>query len=129
MFIRVPITTEVIEKNADLQPNGKFEDHKIVIEFDPRKRDYHKLFNLKRSVKISWINECAFDAQELSGFSWPIVSRITTATGSYANQAGERVYFTPQIERLSTHRHLSHLLLPLRALLLLFVGLRCSQTR
>jgi len=123
MFIRVPITTEVIEKNADLQPNGKFEDHKIVIEFDPRKRDYHKLFNLKRSVKISWINEGAFDAQELSGFSWPIVDRITTATGYYANQAGERVYFTPQIERLSTQRNVSDVVLRLGVLLCMIVGL------
>ncbi|MGH9837040.1 MAG: hypothetical protein ACREBD_21415, partial [Blastocatellia bacterium] len=49
-----------------------------------RQRDYHKLFNLKRSVKISWINELTFEAQELSAFSWPIVYRITTATGYYA---------------------------------------------
>ncbi len=95
MFIQAPIATEVIENNADLQPKGKFEDNKIVVEFDARKRDYHKLFNLKRRVEISWINQCTFDVQELSGFSWPIVYRITTATGYYANEAGERVYFTP----------------------------------
>ena len=57
MFVQVPVTTEVIEKNADLQPNGKFEENQIIIELDTRKRDYHKLFNLKRNVKIKWINE------------------------------------------------------------------------
>lgn len=37
----------------DLQPSGKVEENRIVIEFDTRKGDYHKLFNLKRSVEIS----------------------------------------------------------------------------
>ena len=80
MIIQVPITTEVIEKNASLQPNGKVEDKRIIIEIDTRKRDYHKLFNLNRKVTIGWINETTFDVQELSGFHWPIVYRITTAT-------------------------------------------------
>ena len=80
MLVQIPVTTEVIEKNADLQPRGKVEENRIVIEFDTRQRDYHKLFKLKRSVKISWINELTFEAQELSAFSWPIVYRITTAT-------------------------------------------------
>jgi hypothetical protein len=123
MFIQVPVTTEVIEKNADLQPKGKFEDNKIVIELDARKRDYHKLFNLKRSVQISWINDSTFDVQELSGFSWPIVYRVTTATGYYANEAGERVYFTPQIERLSTKRKVSDVVLRLGVFLCIIVGL------
>ena len=62
MLVQIPVTTEVIEKNADLQPRGKVEENRIVIEFDTRQRDYHKLFNLKRSVKISWINELSFEA-------------------------------------------------------------------
>ena len=57
MLVQIPVTTEVIEKNADLQPSAKVEENRIIIEFDTRKRDYHKLFDLKRSVEISWINE------------------------------------------------------------------------
>lgn len=78
MFIQVPVTTEVIEKNADLHPTGKAENNQIIIELDTRKRDYHKLFNLKPKVEIHWINDRTFDVQELSGFAWSIVYRITT---------------------------------------------------
>ena len=55
-------------------------------------------------MDISWINERTFDVQELSGFSCPIVYRITTADGYYATKPGERVYFTPEVAGLSTQR-------------------------
>ena len=81
MIIQLPVTTAVLEQNDDLSPNGKAEDNKIIIEFDTRKHDYHKIFKLKRGVKIRWINERTFDVQELSGFAWPIIYRVTTADG------------------------------------------------
>ena len=77
MIIQLPVTTAVLEQNGDLSPNGKAEDNKIIIEFDTRKRDYHKIFKLKRSVKIGWINERTFDVQELSGFAWPIIYHLS----------------------------------------------------
>jgi len=123
MLVQIPVTTEVIEKNADLQPRGKVEENRIVIEFDTRQRDYHKLFNLKRSVKISWINELTFEAQELSAFSWPIVYRITTATGYYAAEPGQRVYFTPEVAGLSTQRKVSDVLMRLGVFLCIIAGL------
>lgn len=92
MIIQLPVTTEVLEKNAHLQPSGKAEDGKIIIEFDTRKGDYRKMFKLKRNLKIDWINERTFEVQELSGFAWPIRYRITTADGYYRNEQGRRVY-------------------------------------
>lgn len=123
MIIQVPITTEVIEKNASLQPNGKVEDKRVIIEIDTRKRDYQKLFNLKRKVRIGWINETTFDVQELSGFHWPIVYRITTATGYYADAAGQRIYFTPELPGLCTKRKVSDVVLRLGVFLYVIVGL------
>jgi len=61
MVIQVPVTTEVIEKNEALRPSGRAEDKPLIIEFDTRKRNYHKLLNLKRKVKISWTDERTFD--------------------------------------------------------------------
>ncbi len=78
MIIQLPVTTEVLNKNEDLSPNGKAEDSKIIIEFDTRKRDYHQMFKLKRKVRINWIKQRTFDVQELSGFAWPIIYRVTT---------------------------------------------------
>lgn len=128
MIIQVPVTTEVIEKNASLQPNGKVEDKRVIIEIDTRKRDYHKLFNLKRKVTIGWINETTFDVQELSGFYWPIVYRITTATGYYADAAGQRVYFTPELPGLCTKRKVSDVVLRMGVFLYVIVGLGSRKT-
>ena len=123
MFIQVPVTTAVIEQNADLQPKGKAEDQRIIIEFDTRQRDYHKLFKLKRSVKISWLNQTTFEVQELSGFPWPLVYRVTTATGYYTNGFGQRVYFTPEVHGLSTLRKVSDVVLRLGVFLCIIAGL------
>ncbi len=96
MQVNLPISTEVLEKNDDLKPDGQFEENKIVITLDARKRDYKTLLHLPRRTQIEWINERTFEVQELSSFAWPIVYRITTADGYY-QRAGQRVYFTPQI--------------------------------
>jgi hypothetical protein len=123
MFVQVPVTTEVIEKNADLQPKGKVEENRIIIEFDTRQRDYHKLFNLKPNVKINWINERSFEVQELSAFSWPIVYRITTADGYYSSAPGQRVNFTPKVPGLCTKRKVSDVALRLGVFLCIIAGL------
>jgi len=94
MYIQIPVKTEVMEKNADIGTNGKFENGKIVIEMDTRKRDYQKILGVPRGEPIEWINERTFEVQELSSFAWPIVYRITTADGYYRRE-GERLYFTP----------------------------------
>lgn len=123
MLVQLPVTTEVLEKNADLQPTGKVEENRIIIELDTRQRDYHKLFKLKRSVTIGWINELTFEAQELSAFAWPIIYRITTATGYYAAEPGQRVYFTPEVAGLSTQRKVSDVLMRLGVFLCIIAGL------
>jgi hypothetical protein len=127
MIIQVPVTTEVLDKNEDLCPSGKAEANKIIIEFDTRKRDYHKMFKLKRRVKIHWINQRSFEVQELSGFAWPIIYRITTADGYYSDAQGQRVYFTPEIAGLSTQRKVSDVVLRLGVFLCIIAGLGARQ--
>ena len=81
MIVHLPAPTAVLEKNDDLCLNENAEDDKIIIEFDTRERDHHKIFKLKRVVKIRWINERAVEAQEFSaslGRSF-IGSQLTTA--------------------------------------------------
>ena len=85
MYIQIPVKTEVIAKNEAICTQGKFEDGKVVIEMDARRRDYKKLWNVPRGECIRWINERTFEVQELSSFAWPIVYRITTADGYYRN--------------------------------------------
>jgi len=52
MIIQVPVTTEVLNQNEDLQPGGKVEDQKPIIEFEMRRRNHHRLLGLKRKTKI-----------------------------------------------------------------------------
>ena len=129
MIIQLPVTTEVLEKNADLDPSGKAEDNQIMIEFDTRQRDYRHMFKLNRSAKIAWINERTFEVQELSGFAWPIIYRITTADGYYLNEQGQRVYFTPELAGLSTQRKVSDVVLRLGVFLCVIAGLGSRQAR
>ena len=127
MLIQLPVTTEVLEKIGDLKPRGKAENQQIIIEFDTRERDYHKLLGLPRRTKIGWSKERTFDVQELSGFAWPLIYRITTADGYYQNAAGERVNFTPEIAGLSTYRKVSDVVLRLGVYLYVIVGLGLCQ--
>ena len=123
MLVQMPVTTEVIEKNADLQPKGKVEENRLIIELDARQRDYHKLFQLKRNVPINWYNERTFEVQELSAFSWPLVYRITTADGYYTPTPGQRVNFTPQVHGLCSKRKVSDVALRLGVFLCIIAGL------
>ena len=121
MYIQIPVKTEVMERNEDIGTNGKFEDGKIVIEMDTRKRDYKKIMAVPRGEPIEWINERTFEVQELSSFAWPIVYRITTADGYYRRE-GERIYFTPQIEGLSTPKKVSDVVIRLAVFLSIIAG-------
>lgn len=127
MIIQLPVTTEVLEKIDDLNPRGRVDNNQILIEFDTRKRDYHKLLGLSRKTKIGWSNERTFDVQELSSFPWPILYRITTADGYYKNEQGERVYFTPEISGLSTYRKVSDVTCRLAVYLYVIAGLGTRQ--
>jgi hypothetical protein len=126
MYIQIPVTTEVIERNADLCTQGQLEDGRIVIEMDTRKRDYKTLLDLPRGGHVEWINERTFAVQELSSFAWPIVYRITTADGYY-HRDGERVYFTPEIAGLSTQKKVSDVVVRLAVFLSIIAGLGCRK--
>lgn len=127
MLIQLPVTTEVLEQIDDLKPRGKAENNQLIIEFDTRQRDYHKLFGLARRRQISWSNERTFDVQELSGFAWPIIYRITTADGYYQNEQGQRVNFTPELAGLSSYRKVSDVVWRLGVFLYVIVGLGTRQ--
>lgn len=127
MLIQLPVTTEVLEASGDLKPRGKAEDNQLIIEFDTRERDYHKLLGLPRRTKIGWSKARTFAVQELSGFAWPILYRITTADGYYKNVAGQRINFTPEIAGLSSYRKVSDVVLRLAIYLYVIVGLGARQ--
>lgn len=122
MYIQIPVKTEVIARNEDICTQGKFEEGKIVIEMDTRQRDYKALRTIPRGTSIQWVNVRTFEVQELSSFAWPIVYRVTTADGYY-QEGGERVYFTPAVEGLSTQKKVSDVVVRLAVFLSIIAGL------
>jgi hypothetical protein len=69
MIIQVSVTTEVLNQNEDLQPSGKAENQRLIIEIDTRKRNYQRVLGLKRKTKIGWIDDRCFEVKELSAFA------------------------------------------------------------
>ena len=122
MYIQIPVKTEVIARNEDICTQGKFEEGKIVIEMDTRQRDYKTLRTIPRGASIQWVNVRTFEVQELSSFAWSIVYRVTTADGYY-QEGGERVYFTPAVEGLSTQKKVSDVVVRLAVFLSIIAGL------
>ncbi len=89
---------------------------------DTRQRDYKTLRILPRGACIHWVNVRTFAVQELSSFAWPIVYRVTTADGYYP-EGGERVYFTPAVDGLSTQKKVSEVVVRLAVFLSIIAGL------
>jgi len=127
VILQLPVETEVREKVGDLQPRGKAENHQIIIEFDPRQRDSHKLLGIPRRTQIGWSKERTFEVQELSGFAWPILDRIPTAEGHSQNKQGQRVNFTPEMAGLSTDRKVSDVVWRLGVFWCIIAGLGSRQ--
>ncbi|MGE0882303.1 MAG: hypothetical protein AB7P14_02050 [Blastocatellales bacterium] len=46
MIIQLPVETEELEKVGDLKLRGKAENNQIIIEFDTRQRNYHKILGI-----------------------------------------------------------------------------------
>ncbi|HEX6826540.1 MAG TPA: hypothetical protein VF077_09530, partial [Nitrospiraceae bacterium] len=62
------------------------------------------------------------DIHELSTFYNPILSRFIVAQGSSLNDQHQRMYFTPEIQGVSTSRHMSHSVIRLACYLAVVCG-------
>lgn len=106
----IKIVTEfessVTNENEDIYSKSYIENKATIIEFDTRKRNYKKVFNIRSN--ISWDKEVyTIDIREISTYLNQVVYRFIFSKGYYRDQNNKRIFFTPEINEISTSQHVS----------------------
>src|SRR4029453_9158057 len=97
----------VTELYQDAFVGSSIENGTTIIQFDLRKLDFQ--CGVGTTATICWREEpYHVDIHELSTFHNPIKYRFIVAQGYYLNDQNQRVYFTPDIQGVSTSQHMSH---------------------
>lgn len=119
--IKTEFESAVTRANQDIFVRSYIEKGKTIIEFDVRKRNYKP--NLDIKGKIKWEAKThPIEINELSTLFCPIIYRFIMARGSYYNKNGDRIFFTPEIEEVSTSQHVSKALVRLSCYLAVCCG-------
>jgi hypothetical protein len=99
--IKVPIATAVVDDNPACVRGAEFKDGVAIVHLDARRQDHRSILGLTRRTKLHWSKEPRqYEAQEISSFPWPIRYRVTTTDAWYADDAGNRVHYSPPIAGL-----------------------------
>jgi hypothetical protein len=105
--VQMQFESVVTELYEDAFIGSSIENGTTIIQFDLRKLDFQRV--LETTSTICWCKApYAVEVHELSTFHNPIKYRFILAQGSYLNDQHQRVYFTPEIQGVSTSQHMSH---------------------
>jgi Transposase len=105
---------------------SSLENGTTVIQFDLRQLDFQR--ELGTTSPIWWRQDVYHvDIHELSTFHNPIKYRFIVAQGSYLNDQKQRVYFTPDIQGVSTSQHMSKSIIRLCCYLAVVCGVSLRQ--
>ena len=118
--IETEFDSAVIQSNKDVFTKSYIENGTTIIEFDLRKRDYQKVFDIKS--KIYWREPYTVDVHEFSTYQNPIVYRFHISQGYYFKSKWKRIYFTPTIDGVSTQQHVSKSVIRLSCFLAVICG-------
>src|SRR6266700_1153707 len=112
------VVTEIYE---DAFIGSSIENGTTIIQFDLRKLDFQRV--LETTSTICWCKApYAVEVHELSTFHNPIKYRFIVAQGSYLDDQNQRVYFTPDIQGVSTSQHMSKSIIRLACYLAVVCG-------
>lgn len=105
---------------------SSIENGTTIIQFDLRKLDFQRA--LGTTSTICW-RQAPYhvDIHEMSTFHNPIKYRFIVAQGSYLNDQNQRVYFTPDIQGVSTSQHMSKSIIRLACYLAVVCGVSLRQ--
>jgi hypothetical protein len=123
LYIRVPISTEVIENNPDCKMGAQYEDGVLKITIDTREQNHHQRLGIGSKVTLYWGKEHSFEVQELSAMAWPIRYRVLTRDGYYLDKNGQRIHFTTKANGIDSHRAASEVLIRAAVLLVIIAGI------
>jgi hypothetical protein len=119
--VQMQFASAVTELYEDAFIGSSIENGTTIIQFDLRKLDFQRV--LGTTSMICWCKApYAVEVHELSTFHNPIKYRFIVAQGSYLNDQNQRVYFTPDIQGVSTSQHMSHSVIRLACYLAVVCG-------
>jgi len=119
--VQMQFESAVTELYEDTFIGSSIENGTTIIQFDLRKLDFQRA--LETTSTICWRKEpYSVEVHELSTFHNPIKYRFIVAQGSYLNDQHQRVYFTPELQGVSTSQHMSHSVIRLACYLAVVCG-------
>lgn len=119
--VQMQFESVVTELYQDAFVGSSIENGTTIMQFDLRKRDWQGA--LGTTATLCWRQEpYHVDIHELSTFHNPIKYRFIVAQGSYLNDQNQRVYFTPDIQGVSTSQHMSKSIIRLACYLAVVCG-------
>jgi len=119
--VQMQFESAVTEMYQNAFVGSSIENGTTIIQFDLRKLDFQRALGTPST--ICWRKESYHvDIHELSTFHNPIAYRFIVAQGSYMNDQHQRVYFTPEIQGVSTSQHMSHSVIRLACYLAVVCG-------
>src|SRR5262247_2466563 len=119
--VQMQFESVVTEMYEEAFVGSVIENGTTMIIFDLRKLNFQQ--KLGTTSDICWRKDFYhIDIHELSTFHNPIKYRFIVAQGSYLNDQNQRVYFTPNIQGVSTSQHMSHSVIRLACYLAVVCG-------
>jgi hypothetical protein len=119
--VQMQFESAVTEMSQDAFVGSSIENGATIITFDLRTLDFQPA--LGAISPVCWRRESYHvDIHELSTFYNPILYRFIVAQGSYLNDQNQRMYFTPEIQGVSTSQHMSHSVIRLACYLAVVCG-------
>ena len=124
--VQMQFESAVTEMYQKAFVGSSLENGTTVIQFDLRQLDFQR--ELGTTSPIWWRQDVYHvDIHELSTFHNPIKYRFIVAQGYYLNDQHQRVYFTPDIQGVSTSQHMSKSIIRLCCYLAVVCGVSLRQ--
>ncbi len=124
--VQTQFESVVTEMYEEAFVGSSIENGTTVIKFDLRKLNFQRESGITST--IYWRKESYHvDVHELSTFHNPIKYRFILAQGSYFDNDGQRIYFTPEIKGVSTSQPMSHSIIRLSCYLAVVCGVSLRQ--
>ena len=119
--VQRPFESVVTELYQDAFVGSSIENGTTIMPFDLRKLDLQCV--LGTTAPLCWRQEpYHVEMHARSTFHNPIKYRFIVAQGSYLNDQNQRVYFTPDIQGVSTSQHMSKSIIRLACYLAVVCG-------
>jgi Transposase len=124
--VQMQFESAVTETYQKAFVGSSIENGATIIQFDLRQLDFQR--ELGTTSPICWRQDVYHvDIHELSTFHNPIKYRFIVAQGYYLNDKQQRVYFTPDIQGVSTSQHMSKSIIRLCGYLAVVCGVSLRQ--